>query len=158
MKKFSLIDLPHDLKRYETWRSQWKDPNSVGLGEYISDSCHPEDLLICIQQLLIPDFIIVDDCVLLYDRYEKNNFLQWKDKLSGENTLIEKVLNHIHIYDLFGSNADDVSDSIFRQVCKAMKCSWKMALKETFPEKVFIVESFDDDVGYGPSLTFYQGS
>lgn len=158
MKKFSLIDLPHDLKRYDMWRSQWEDPNSVGFGEYVSDSCHPEDLLICIQQLLIPNFVIVDDCVLLCDRYEKNNFLQWKNKLSGENALIEKMLNHIHIYDLFGNNADDVSDSIFRQVCNAMKCSWRMALKETFPEKIFIVESFDDDVGYGPSLTFYQGS
>ncbi len=69
---------------------------------------------------------------------------------------MEKVLNHIHIYDLFGSNADNTSESIFKQMCNAMKCSWSIALKEAFPGKVFVVESFDDDIGYGPSLTFYQ--
>lgn len=155
MKKISLIEQPHDLVRYKVWESQWEKPNSIGINDYISENCHPEDLLIC-TQLFIPDFITVDSCILLNDRYEEENFRQWRLKFPTDTASIEKVLNQIHIYDLFGSNADDVSDSIFRQLCNAMKFSWTMALKEAFPERGFIVESFDEDIGYGPSLTFYQ--
>ncbi|WP_333501869.1 hypothetical protein [Kluyvera genomosp. 2] len=83
MKKISLMKQPYDLERYETWRSQWEDPVSVGLNDYISECCHPEDILISMR-LFIPEFIAIDDCILLYDRYEESNFLQWMDKLSGE--------------------------------------------------------------------------
>lgn len=155
MKKLSLIEQSHDLVRYKAWESQWEKPNSIGINDYISDNCHPEDMLIC-TQLFIPDFIHVDSCILLYDRYEKDNFHQWKLKFPTDNASVEKVLNRIHLYDLFGSIADDVSDSIFRQLRNIMKLSWTMALKEAFPERSFIVLPFDDYMGNGPSLTFYQ--
>lgn len=155
MKKISLIETPYDLARYELWESQWVKPNTVGIHDYIDENCHPEDLLIC-TQLFLPSFITVDSCILLYDRYEKENFHQWKLKFPTENASVEKVLNRIYLYDLFGSIVDDVSDSIFRQLRNIMKLSWTMALKEAFPEKNFIVLLFDDDMGNGPSLTFYQ--
>lgn len=155
MIKKSLIDEPHDLVRYDAWEAQWEEPETLGLHEYISEKCHPEDVLIC-SRLFFPEFIVVDNCVLLYERYEENNFLAWKLKFPQENSAVEKMINHTHVYDLFGSIADNVSDSVFNQLCIVMKCSWRMTLKEVFPEKEFIIESSNDDAEYGPTLTFYQ--
>jgi hypothetical protein len=47
MIKKSLIDEPHDLVRYDVWEAQWEKPDTLGLHEYISEKCHPEDFLIC---------------------------------------------------------------------------------------------------------------
>lgn len=47
MIKKSLIDEPHDLVRYDVWEAQWEKPDTLGLHEYISEKCHPEDVLIC---------------------------------------------------------------------------------------------------------------
>ncbi|WP_140919016.1 hypothetical protein [Limnobaculum xujianqingii] len=155
MKPISLIEPFHDLRNYETWQSQWRNPELISYSDYLSETLHPETLLIS-SKLFIPEFISVDNCILLFERYEESNFKLWREKFGDENSLIEKMLNHIHIYDLFGSNADDVTDSIFEQICDVLKCSWGMTLKQLFPTKTFNLESSGSDVGYGPTLTFYQ--
>ncbi len=66
------------------------------------------------------------------------------------------MLNHVYLYDLFTGNLDDISDSVFLQLYKVMQCSWEMSLKKVFPTKEFVIELYNSESDYGPSLTFYQ--
>lgn len=155
MRKITLIEEPYDLTRYELWKNNWDSPNDMTINDYISDCFHPEDIL-CSVKLLIPEFVDIDGCVLLSDRYEENNFNEWKKEYGMDLAAIEKMLNHVHVYDLFTGNLDKTSDSIFLQLCKLMQCSWDMSLKKAFPKKEFLVELNNSESDYGPSLTFYQ--
>ncbi|WP_273839493.1 hypothetical protein [Providencia rettgeri] len=155
MKKVTLVEEPYDLIRYESWKNEWASPNDIEINDYISDCCNPEDIL-CSIKLLIPEFLDVDGCILLSDRYEKNNFEEWKKQFGSDLSAIEKMLNHVHVYDLFTGSLDKTSDSVFLQLCKIMQCTWEMSLKKAFPTKEFLVELHNSESDYGPSLTFYQ--
>jgi len=155
MKRISLIDPPHDLRKYEEWKSQWMDSESVSLSNYIGECCHPEDLLIC-SQLLIPTFVEVDGCVIIQERYQVDNFLEWKKYFPNSCQKIEKVLNNIIMYDIFLHAGSDVPNVIFEQLCNVIRVSWRLTLKELFPHKSFIVEISNGNQDDGPSVTFYQ--
>lgn len=155
MKTIALIEPPHDLKKYEEWKSQWLDVDSIGIANYISECCHPEDFLIC-SQLLIPSFIEVENSILIKERYQEENFLAWKKYFSGEMPKVEKMLNNITMYDVFLHTGNDVSNVIFEQICNMMKISWRLILKELFPCRQFIIEVYLSTQDDGPSITFYQ--
>ena len=145
----------YDLKKYESWKHQWNDSDKIAINDYIMDFCHPEDLLIY-SKIFYPNFISVENCIILKDRYVEENFLQWQKELNRNTHMIEKTLNHTHIYDIFGKLADDVSDSIFEQLSDIINMSWDMILKRSFPDKTFTVETIKSDMEYGPVVTFYQ--
>ncbi|MCK1069399.1 hypothetical protein OCJ35_04935 [Pluralibacter gergoviae] len=155
MKTIALIDPPHDLKKYEEWKSQWMDSDSISLSNYIGECCHPEDLLIC-SQLLIPSLVEVDGCVVMQERYQVDNFLEWKKHFPNDPQRIEKVLNNVVMYDVFLHTGNDVSNIIFEQLCNVIKISWELMLKKLFPNKRFNVEINFGNQDDGPSVTFYQ--
>ena len=155
MKEIALIDPPHDLIRYEEWKSQWVDTDSVSLSSYIGECCHPEDLLIC-SQLLIPNFVEVSGCVIIQGRYQEDNFAEWKKRYPNDSQRIERVLNNIVMHDIFLHTGSDVSDVIFKQLCSVISVSWNLILKELFPYKNFSIDIYDGNQDNGPSITFYQ--
>lgn len=155
MKTIALIDPPHDLKKYENWKYQWMEPDSITLTNYISECCHPEDFLIC-TQLLIPTFVVIDGCVIIKERYQTDNFSEWRKHFFGNKKEIEKMLNNIVVYDVFLHTGNDVSNVIFEQICNVMKVSWSLVLNNSFPDKKFIVDIYPSTQENGPSITFYQ--
>lgn len=75
---------------------------------------------------------------------------------SGDISEAERMLNHVLMYDVFSHCTDQVSESIFLQVCNVIELAWRMVLKEKFPEKTFCVEAENSEQNYGPVITFYQ--
>lgn len=144
-----------DLNKYEKWKSKWVDQDGVDIFSYVSEMCHPEDvLLFC--RLLLPDFVLVDGAVLLQSKYDDDIFRSWLNKFNGDTNKVEEIINHTHLYDVFGGCKGAVEDAIFEQLSEVIALSWRLVLKEKFPEKKFFVESSNSDQDYGPVVTFYQ--
>lgn len=109
-----------------------------------------------------PEFIEYDDCVILKNRFDSQNFENWKNtEYIKSYSQIESVLNHIHILDLYGTDEkrDEINyDQIVflgNKLCEI----YSAKLKIDFPEKKFVfefngnekLEAFDEY-----EITFYQ--
>ncbi|MBP5134117.1 hypothetical protein HUT02_35735, partial [Pseudomonas protegens] len=62
----------------------------------------------------------------------------------------------IHLYDVFSGTASDVGDVIFEQLADIFAVSWRLVLKDKFPEKKFSVEVSNTEQDYGPTIIFFQ--
>lgn len=107
--------------------------------------------------LFWPAFVSVRGCVLLRDRYEENNFDQWWNELSGRRGDIERVLNHLHLWDLFESR-DEISDQMLEELAEVLAKVWRCALAEQFPDRRFEVSVASGVDEYGPTLSFRSTS
>ncbi len=142
------------LKRYNAWKNSWSDPESITLDSYVSFNIHPEDALIT-YGVLFQEFIQIDECVFLKKHFDEANYKSWQDKLDN-NAQIEKVINHIHLYDVFANCQDNVEDDIFEALAEKVGYFWRLRLSNEFPDKNFIVEVSNTDQNYGPEVVFYQ--
>lgn len=155
MKKINTIKPLSGLNRYELWRGQWADRSSINIFSYVSDICNPEDsLLFC--KLLFPDFVVVDEAVILESNYDGDIFSAWFEKLDGDVGAVERVMNHTHLYDVFAGCSDEVDDVVFEQLCEIVALAWRLVLRDKFPERLFLVDISNTDQDYGPVVTFSQ--
>ena len=143
------------LSRYESWKSHWAEKSTVDIFSYVSEICSPEDvMLFC--RLLFPDFVVRDDAVFLESRYDAAIFDVWLEQLNGDVNAVERVMNQIHLYDVFSGTASDVGDVIFEQLADIFAVSWRLVLRDKFPEKKFSVEVSNTEQDYGPTIIFFQ--
>jgi hypothetical protein len=157
MKINSIKAFSH-LEQFELWRSQWGKKDQVDIYSYISCMCNPEhSLLFC--RILFPDFIVVDGAVFLDFKYDDNIFNVWLERLGGDLCATEKMMNLTHVYDIFSGGDIRISDSdsVFEPISSAIAFSWRLVLRNKFPDKVFCVRESNSDQEYGPTITFYQG-
>jgi len=72
---------------------------------------------------------------------------QWIDTTSHSPTDLEKVINHIRIYDFFSSIQDEAElEGLANEIAR----SWEKVLSALDPR--YRVERYE---GYGPEVTFY---
>ncbi len=143
--------------RYRKWESGWGDKSGLDYFSYISDVCNPEDALIFCG-LLFPAFIERAGGVFLDGRFDQENFAQWSERLNGNVYEVERLINHVHVYDVFSGCSEDVADSVFEKLSEVIGFCWEVALKNKFPHKKFKVEVSNSDQDYGPVVTFFQVS
>ena len=155
MIKLKAIEPLRGLHRYSAWKAGWADKDSIDVFSYISNECSPEDFLLCCK-LLFPDFVIIDGAVLLEHKYEAGTFQSWVSQFNGDLCAIEKVVNHTHMYDVFEGCSDDVDEAVFTQLAEVICLSWRLLLRDKFPDKKFCVDVLNSDQEYGPVVTFYQ--
>lgn len=155
MKKIELINQFTSLDKFERWRSMWKSKETVDIYSYIKASFHPEDALIFCR-ILFPDVVFYNGGYFLEMNFEEKKVLEWFNSMDGGRQEVEKIVNHIHVYDIFDGCQEDVRDDIFEQLAKIISFSWKIALQESFPGVIFSVEVFSSDKTYGPEITFYS--
>lgn len=157
MMKISSLNPLLGLATYERWKSAWMNQTEVDEYDYISDRCNPEDVLLSCK-LLFPDFVESDGGVFLEHKYDSNVVRCWMEKFRGDLRATERVINHTHLYDVFGGCTEDVDDRVFEQLAEVMALSWRLILCDRFPGKKFEVEASKSDQEYGPVVTFYQST
>ncbi|HHQ4828143.1 TPA: hypothetical protein ACSQZH_006024 [Pseudomonas aeruginosa] len=143
------------LSNYELWRSGWENKNEIDVFSYISYEIRPEELLI-LGKLVFPDFILDRGAVILEMNYEEKKFNDWMERLENDIQSVERFINHTHIYDIFSGCNEDVEDEIFEQLAHMLSLSWRLILKEKFPDRDFSVLLSCSDQDYGPTITFFQ--
>lgn len=155
MIKLKTFEPLYGLHRYPAWRAGWADKKSIDVFSYISSECNPEDLLLC-SKLLLPDFVVVDGAVFLEHKYDAGAFDSWSTQFGGDLCAIEKMVNHTHTYDVFEGCTDDIDEAVFTQLAEVFSLSWRLLLRDKFPDREFCVDVRNSDQEYGPVVTFYQ--
>jgi len=143
-----------DAVKYEAWKSQWAQQQGLDVFSYISDQCHPEQMLL-FSKVLFPDFLTCEGGVFLERNFAAETFAARMAEMHDIRK-VERVMNNVHVYELFEQCANNVSDNVFLQLRNVLEFSWGMVLKEKFPEKKFFVEVSDSESNYGPVITFFQ--
>lgn len=143
------------LPKFLEWKKQWDNPEDMSVRDYVSFNVHPEEALM-VGAVLQPTFREVDGCIFLDDKFEENNYRQWRKEFDGNKGRLEKLINHVHIYDLFANCNEDVEDDVFEKFGELLKTSYSLALKAMYPEREFIVSLTVGDMDYGPVLLFFE--
>ncbi len=143
--------------------SEWRKNNSkdFSIEDWIISEGNVK-FTIAYSILFWPEFIEIDECVIYKNRFDIDNFENWKNTEYIKNyAQIESVLNHIHILDLFAT--DEKKDEVnYEQILFLGNkiCEMYLAkLQLEFPEKEFVFEfngneklvAFDEY-----EITFYQ--
>jgi hypothetical protein len=138
-----------DLPQAAAWRTRFG--SSAGLFDFVGRHVSLTEAL-AVGQLLWPPFVVERGCVLLSERYQTDQFEQWWDRLAGDISAIEEVMNHLHIWDLFEQDDDDGLVDAYVEMAELIAATWRCALQESFPDRSFAVSVDEDD--YGPTVTF----
>lgn len=141
------------IKRYMNWKGE----SDLSIYDYISNNIHPEDLLV-FYDLLLPTLVERFDCIFFEDKYNQSTFERWNTELKGDKVAIEKVLNHVHVYDIFGNCQDEIEDVVYEKIAFLLQKIWKYHFKDSYPEKNIVVELIINESEYGPTLYVYQNN
>lgn len=151
------IITPDMLDDYKKLKNEINE-NEVGFWDYLMYRGNFE-LAFAFAKLFWPEFIKVDNYILLKEKYEPEHFKMWKQELNNEPHHIEALINHIHIYDLFlntDNSTNHLPPLLLTQLGQIITHLWKLALKESFPDRKFEVIFTNEPEDYGPTVTFYQ--
>ncbi|MFJ4605623.1 hypothetical protein [Pseudomonas atacamensis] len=155
MQVINSIPLVLDTEPFDTWKQQWANQEGLDIHSYINDQCHPEQILM-FSPLLFPTFIVSEGGVFLERNFSQEAYARSVNLAAGDMAEVERLMNYVKIYDVFGQFGNGVSPRIFHQLCEMIGFAWRMVLKEKFPDTLFTVEVSNSDEDYGPVVTFYQ--
>jgi hypothetical protein len=142
------------IKKYNNWKNQFTDTSKVTVFEYISFNVHPEDVLI-ISSLFFPNLVEVNGAVFLEMQYSYNSYLSWLNHFGSDRQALEKMMNHVHMYDIFG-HSNNVDDTVYEQVGMLLQIAWTKHFKSEYPDKNIVVDYWHGEDDYGPIVTVFQ--
>jgi hypothetical protein len=143
---------PMELPEPAQWRAGFG--GTPGLFDFVSTHASLA-LALAITRVSWPRFTVVRECVVIAERYDPTTFEQWWVRLDGDVGAIERVVNHLHLWDLFDDESDDSRvEQAFREMAQLVAASWRCALESAFPGRKFEVVVSDDPEDYGPTVTF----
>jgi hypothetical protein len=147
MSDFTAADLP----AFQRWSGQFTPP--MDTHDYIVHNIDVTTAAI-LSDLFFPRLILVRDCILLADKYEESNFEEWWTSLEGRTENIERVINHVHLWDLFEPDGP-AEEQALDMLAQRMASIWKFEADQQFPDRRIVVTVADD---YGPTLILYSQS
>lgn len=117
--------------------------------------------LIAYGRLLWPDFFEYDDCILrgapscVTEAFE-NNYRTWLDRCQGDKIAVERVLNHLHICDLFGDPSGTEDQYVY--IGRFLQQTWQAKLNHDFPDRRFciIFDERESENVEDYEITFWQ--
>lgn len=113
------------------------------------------ELAVAFSSLFWPEFVEVEDCVLLRERYSPSQFQDWWKELDGDRSRIEGMVNHVHLWDLFDLDDEGLPDEAVQDLAQVLVSTWRCALQQRFPDRDFEVSVvLDDPEEYGPTIAF----
>jgi len=135
---------------FQEWRRINGD--SFSLIDYIFVKSNTE-VAIAYTKLFWPDLIEHEGGYFLNDFFDESTYLQWRKELGGNIYKIERVMNHIHIEDLF-QNLEKVDQSSMLFLGKKISEMWSARLSTLYPSVEFYVTCEQED--YATILSFGQ--
>jgi hypothetical protein len=112
------------------------------------------ELAIAFSALYWPEFVEIEGCVLLREHYDPANFQEWLEKLEGDKSKVERVINHVHLWDLFKLDEENIPEKAIEDLARVLSLCWKCALREQFAGLDFDMRLVLDESEYGPTIFF----
>jgi hypothetical protein len=140
-------------------RETWTGPNieKTGLWSY-NNFVGSVQLAYSFASLFWPDFVEVDGALILKEHYSPENFEHWREHFKGDLTGVEKMINHVHLEDLFmnGKGDYELDDRVWVTVMAVLEETWRASIKVRFPGENIVVESYSPHDDPTPELTIYR--
>lgn len=89
--------------------------------------------------ILYPTYILVEDQVVLKNKYSDENWRAWRERLNARDSA--NLLNHVHINDFLLGN--DYKWELNDRLGEMLAFFWQMAVKHQFPNHNVTVEYVD---------------
>jgi hypothetical protein len=143
---------PREMPQIVDWLAAASRGGRSSLSDYVSMKVGLPGT-VAVAGLLWPKLIRVDDCILVADRYSESSYAEFRSKLADRGD-IEATINHVHLWDTFIDDADDVE--ALEYVGHLMAKTWLTTAREAFPEEDMVTEYSNDPVlDYGPTVTLH---
>ncbi len=138
------------LPDFEKWRAI--NGESFSMFDYIFASSHVE-IAIAYTKVFWPDFFEYKGGYFLKDIFDESIYQQWEEKLKGNISEIEKVINHLHIEDLF-QDTESFSQQNILYLGSIIAEMWSARLSQLYPSVKFEVNCEQED--YVTVISFCQ--
>ena len=147
-----------DLAEISQWITAWSPQPSAM--DFVSQNVSLAKAL-AVMRLVWPEFIEIRGCVLLSSQYSASAFEQWWETLDGDQVRIEQVMNHVHLWDVFGptlvaDGTNPAEEAALEELGRLMCRTFIAALAEGFPGRQFDVMYSADPDEYGPTVSFWS--
>jgi hypothetical protein len=138
--------------------ASWDEGKGVSLDVWASGSVTPEGL-IAASRVLWPELVEHEGCVFRAEQFSVPNYEAWLKSTQGNRGAVERVVNHVHILDLFGGGAPELSYAqvVYLELTIAELLRAKLALE--FPGRHFtvsIASTTEQDDLMDHEVTFWQ--
>jgi hypothetical protein len=143
-------DLIPELKK---WSS---DGKGISPEEWIG-AIGSYEHLVAYAQVLRPDFVEHDDCVLRAG-FTEDIYKGFMAQAKGDKSSVEAVMNHGHVLDLFSNANPKPTREMILYVGRLLRDTWRAKLKRDFPDRK-IRASFPEEHCEGLlqyEVTFFQ--
>ena len=105
--------------------------------------------------LFWPSFTEYRDCVFLDFLFDRPGVERWLDELNGDRSAVEKVVNHVHLWDVFAPKSE-VEYVVLSEIAPRIGEMWLGALRREFPEREFVISIANEGADYGPTISFHS--
>jgi len=108
-------------------------------------------------KLFWPDFVVHEGGIFLREIFSEETYNEWKAQPGITTRDIERVMNHVHIYDLFMNSKGRMPDegAVFYLAALLAKL-WSLRAAEEFGHDRVVVELVDEEAAEGPILILSQ--
>lgn len=136
-----------ELPAFDAWRQSFDPaPDSLSyLSEHLTLTA-----AVLFADLMLPDLVEVRGCVLRRAAYDPAVFDEWWATEKGQVAAIERVINHLHLWDVF-EPTDAGEEAALSWLAGRIAESWQRHGASLFPDHRFVAEVTDE---YGPTVTF----
>lgn len=144
-----------DLPRFKEWRQTFSYGKDFTLMDYLYAK-GDLDIAIAFSELYLPEIVKVHGCYFRKAAYRNSSIPTEKDMPLDKRQQAERLVNHLHIYDLFSEDHPNTSLEVEENLARTLVKSWSCAAKVQFPEVHFSFDFRTEPEAYGPTITFWQ--
>ncbi len=137
-----------NLPQFSQWSSTFPTRREE---DYISDNLSISTALV-FTSIMFPEFKEVRGCIIRGSEYSEKNFEEWWRSTNGEQSSIEQVINHVHLWDIFYPEEDSEYRAL-ETLAGYMEMTWRMSAERSFPDYQFETDVTDD---YGPTILIWK--
>lgn len=122
---------------------EWNDGKGVSPEAWLNSfGSVPQALMY--SALFCPEFVEFEGCLLWHDA-SPEMFVQWMTTLGGNRSAVERVMNHVHLTDLFLNAPQPPTDAQVDHLGHVLQDLWGLQLRRDFPHlDVQVAFEWDD--------------
>ncbi len=121
--------------------ARWNNGKGISVDSWVN-AIGSFEHAIAYGQLFWPEFIEYDDCIFRKSVWDLKTYEGFHKQTRGDKTAIEKVMNHLHLGDLY-PNAAARTMAQESYLAELLREIWSCKLHRDFPDLDVVVELFE---------------